>query len=94
MGNVNDTEQKYSIIITQITKMDKPGRTIREMLGTEFEEYYDGWDVNVKTKESSFFFFNVPEDKIILARERMAAFSFMKIQIDPMETEINVKNKK
>lgn len=52
-------------------EMNCHSTTVKDVLGPEFEKYYDGSETNLKNLEKSFFFYNVPEKFFDLVKERL-----------------------
>lgn len=44
---------------------------LRDILGDEFKNYYDGSGYNVESKQHQFFFTNVPDQLAYLAAQRL-----------------------
>ncbi len=55
---------------------------LKDVLGAEFEDYYDGSGFDAKTGERDFFFCGIPENLIELIPKRLNGFCNYKITPD------------
>ncbi len=54
---------------------------LKDMLGPELDEYYDGWGVETKGKD--YFFYHVPQNIINLVENRAKNYDILQLNISP-----------
>jgi hypothetical protein len=68
----------YYLKIT--SKYNRDNLTLIDILGQEFEGYYDGFGIDNQTKEKDFFFYHVPENLINLLPNKLSEYPYIKYE--------------
>ena len=77
---------KVSVVENNSIPKDK---NLKDILGTELDQYYDGWGHNKQTETDDIFFINVPENLIDDLTEKLKNHNGITIQTKEMEELIN-----
>ena len=78
-----NTKKDNCLKITIATGKNTPKEfTLRDVLGDEFNDYYDGSGYDRKTKTHEYFFNNVPQSLLGLVSDRIKDYSFIKHSIN------------
>jgi hypothetical protein len=71
-----------NMTLTQDTsKPREDNKDLLDILGREFEEYFDGFGFDSETKCKDFFFYNVPEEFVDVARSRLTNYHSLSMRV-------------
>ena len=78
---------KNFLKITFLANFANPNKlTLADILGPEFNDYYDGWGLDNQTKEKDFFFYDVPPNLIELVAPRLEGYPGIKFSHQAMNS--------